>query len=317
MRVRSVTDCPWVLLYVKRWLAAPLQHPDGTLLQRETREPRKDRRSRRAWRTCSWHSRVRSVDGPGVPGLPIRALTPTTRSCIRKTRHLAELVSWLGIAARMEEVGLRAAHRTRRGSSIARTAIVGVSTSTSSFTFLGYAFRPREAIRRQDREAFRRVLAGDQPRGAQGQKRPAPRTAHPQAHKPVAATIWRNGGDSIIAGWMNYYGAHYRSGVDPLLQRVSAPIRGAGLGRSTSGCGPSSGSSGGGPDCSRDSPGLFAHWRWVRGVLIAGEKSPVTETVTPGCCGIAHPDNEQMQVSHETIYLSLFRSSPAVRCAAS
>ena len=29
--VEAVTDCRWVLLYVKRWLAAPLQHPDGTL----------------------------------------------------------------------------------------------------------------------------------------------------------------------------------------------------------------------------------------------------------------------------------------------
>ena len=33
--VQAVTDCPWVLLYVKRWLAAPLQRPDGTLVQRD------------------------------------------------------------------------------------------------------------------------------------------------------------------------------------------------------------------------------------------------------------------------------------------
>ena len=32
--VESVTDCRWVLLYVKRWLAAPLQHSDGTLVER-------------------------------------------------------------------------------------------------------------------------------------------------------------------------------------------------------------------------------------------------------------------------------------------
>jgi hypothetical protein len=32
--VKAVTDCPWVLLYVKRWLAAPLQHPDGALIER-------------------------------------------------------------------------------------------------------------------------------------------------------------------------------------------------------------------------------------------------------------------------------------------
>jgi hypothetical protein len=32
--VEAVTDCRWVLLYVKRWLHAPLQHPDGALEQR-------------------------------------------------------------------------------------------------------------------------------------------------------------------------------------------------------------------------------------------------------------------------------------------
>ena len=36
------------------------------------------------------------------------------------------------------------------------------------------------------RQVVHVVLARDQPRGAQGQKRPAPRTADPQAHRPVA-----------------------------------------------------------------------------------------------------------------------------------
>jgi len=33
--VERVTDARWVLLYVKRWLAAPLQRPDGTLEERD------------------------------------------------------------------------------------------------------------------------------------------------------------------------------------------------------------------------------------------------------------------------------------------
>jgi len=33
------TDDPWVVLYVKRWLAAPMQHPDGTLVQRDRGTP--------------------------------------------------------------------------------------------------------------------------------------------------------------------------------------------------------------------------------------------------------------------------------------
>jgi RNA-directed DNA polymerase len=37
--VEAVTDCRWVLLYVKRWLAAPLQRPDGTLIERDEGTP--------------------------------------------------------------------------------------------------------------------------------------------------------------------------------------------------------------------------------------------------------------------------------------
>ena len=37
--VEAVTDCRWVLLYVKRWLRAPLQRPDGTLVQRDKGTP--------------------------------------------------------------------------------------------------------------------------------------------------------------------------------------------------------------------------------------------------------------------------------------
>ncbi|WP_232295611.1 reverse transcriptase domain-containing protein [Parafrankia sp. EUN1f] len=37
--VEAVTDARWVLLYVKRWLAAPLQHADGTLVERSRGTP--------------------------------------------------------------------------------------------------------------------------------------------------------------------------------------------------------------------------------------------------------------------------------------
>jgi len=37
--VAAHTDAPWVLLYVRRWLAAPLQQPDGVLLGRDRGTP--------------------------------------------------------------------------------------------------------------------------------------------------------------------------------------------------------------------------------------------------------------------------------------
>ena len=37
--VRKHTDCKWVLLYIDRWLKAPAQLADGTLLPREEGTP--------------------------------------------------------------------------------------------------------------------------------------------------------------------------------------------------------------------------------------------------------------------------------------
>jgi group II intron reverse transcriptase/maturase len=37
--VRKHTDCPWVLLYIERWLKAPVQRADGTLEPRERGTP--------------------------------------------------------------------------------------------------------------------------------------------------------------------------------------------------------------------------------------------------------------------------------------
>jgi hypothetical protein len=37
--VKAVTDARWVLLYVERWLAAPLEHPGGVLEQRTKGTP--------------------------------------------------------------------------------------------------------------------------------------------------------------------------------------------------------------------------------------------------------------------------------------
>ena len=37
--MKANTDQKWVLLYVKRWLIAPLQLPDGTLQQRDRGTP--------------------------------------------------------------------------------------------------------------------------------------------------------------------------------------------------------------------------------------------------------------------------------------
>ena len=37
--IRKHTDCPWVVLYIERWLAAPVQLPEGSLIEPEKGGP--------------------------------------------------------------------------------------------------------------------------------------------------------------------------------------------------------------------------------------------------------------------------------------
>jgi len=67
------TDERWVLLYIERWLTAPMQMPDGTLTAREREGPRKGHRFRPCSPTSSCITRS-TVDGPGIPGVSLRAL---------------------------------------------------------------------------------------------------------------------------------------------------------------------------------------------------------------------------------------------------
>jgi hypothetical protein len=68
--VEANTADPWVLLYVKRWLKAPLQMPDGTLRDRERGTPQGSLCSAEhnpPYAQC-WVMRSAGLDGLGDAG---------------------------------------------------------------------------------------------------------------------------------------------------------------------------------------------------------------------------------------------------------
>ena len=100
---------------------------------------------------------------------------------------------------------------TRRGSSIARTAIGAGEHEHISFTFLGFAFRPREA-RRKDGKQFTSFSPAISPEAL---KAKSIRLRELRIHRHTDLSLddlarWLN---PIIAGWMNYYGRYYRSAL--------------------------------------------------------------------------------------------------------
>ena len=256
--VEAVTDCRWVLLYVKRWLKAPLQHPDGTLEQRSRGTPQGSAISP-CLANLFMHYAFDRWMAREFPGCPFeRFADDAIVHC--KSRAQAEVVL-AGIAARMNEVGLRL-HPDK-------TRIVYCKNSNRrgehehiSFTFLGYAFRPREAINGKTGAHFTSFSPAISPEAL---KAKSDRLRELRIHRRTDLSLddlaeWLN---PIIAGWMNYYGRYYRSALYPLLQRVSTYLRRwAGkkykrlrtfkrFNRWWTGL------------LERES-GLFAHWRWVR-----------------------------------------------------
>jgi len=148
--VQAVTDCPWVLLYVKRWLAAPLQRPDGTVVERDKGTSQGSAVSP-VLVNLFMHYAFDTWMVREFPDCPFeRYADDAVVHC--KSRRQAELVL-AGIAARMAEVGLRL-HPDKTRIVYCKDSRRRGEHEHTWFTFLGYAFRPREAINRKEGEHF-------------------------------------------------------------------------------------------------------------------------------------------------------------------
>ncbi len=140
--VEAVTDTPWVLLYVKRWLAAPLQLPDGTLLERDKGTPQGSAVSP-ILANLFMHFAFDKWMARNFPGCPFeRYADDAVVHCV--SRRQAEQVL-AAIAERMNEVGLRL-HPDKTRIVYCKDGKRRGEHEHTQFTFLGYTFRPREAV---------------------------------------------------------------------------------------------------------------------------------------------------------------------------
>lgn len=250
-------DQRWVLLYVQRWLVAPMQTPDGDLVARDRGTPQGSAISP-VLANLFLHYAFDLFLQREFPAVEFeRYADDAVVHCVTLRQAHAVLAA---IAGRMESVGLRL-HPAKTTIVYCKDSKRTFSYENVSFTFLGFAFRPRHAVGRGGVSftAFLPAVSRDAVTAMGKQVRAMRihlRTGH--ALDGLAELL-----NPVVAGWMRYYGRFYRSALYPLLRRINTYVmrwarrkyrRLASwkrLSRWWSGV------------IDRD-PGLFAHWAWTK-----------------------------------------------------
>jgi RNA-directed DNA polymerase len=218
--VEAVTDTRWVLLYVKRWLAAPLQLPDGTVVERDKGTPQGSAVSP-ILANLFMHYAFDRWMARNYPGCPFeRYADDAVVHCVSR-RQAEEVLA--GIAERMGEVGLRL-HPDKTRIVYCKDGKRRGDHEHTSFTFLGFTFRARKAKGGRDGGYFVGFLPA---MSTEALKAKGTELRAMRIHRRTDLTLddlarWLN---PIVAGWMNYYGRFYRSAMSPLLQHVSSYLR--------------------------------------------------------------------------------------------
>jgi group II intron reverse transcriptase/maturase len=214
--VQAHTDQPWVLLYVKRWLHAPLQQADGTLTARDRGTPQGSAVSP-VLANLFLHYAFDAWMAREFPTVPFeRYVDDAVVHCVSE-QQAHEVLAAIGV--RMAQVGLRL-HPDKTRIVYCQDGQRRGSHEHTSFTFLGYEFRQRAARNKHGQQfsAFLPAISKHALKRISAEVR-SWRLHHRTGHTFADLARWIN---PIVRGWMQYYGAFYRSALYQLLSRINA-----------------------------------------------------------------------------------------------
>jgi len=247
----------WVLLYVKRWLKAPLQHPDGTMQHRERGTPQGSAASP-VLANLVLHYAFDTFLAREFPAVRFeRYADDAVVHCA--TERQAHQV-WAALRDRLGGLGLEL-HPDKTRVVFCKADQRRGDYPHTSFTFLGYTFQPRGAKSRQGR-----MFVGFLPAvSAVALAAMSSQVRRWRLHLWTTRSLdeladWIN---PVVRGWMNYYGRFNRSKLTPLLQRINTYLM-RWAGRKYKRLRSYKRFKAWWFGIIDREPELFAHWKWVR-----------------------------------------------------
>jgi group II intron reverse transcriptase/maturase len=207
----------WIVLCVRRWLAAPIVMPDGQVAERDKGTPQGSAISP-VIASLFMHYAFDLWLEREFPAVTFERYADDAVVHCATERQAREVLA--ALEQRMAEVGLQlhpdktrivyCKDGKRRRADCAETA----------FTFLGYTFRARNAPNRDGTSMFTGFLPAV---SKDALKRMSEEVRSWRIHLRTATELqdlaaWIN---PIVRGWMTYYGRYYRTALDRLLKRIN------------------------------------------------------------------------------------------------
>jgi group II intron reverse transcriptase/maturase len=216
------TDQQWVLLYVERWLKAPMLMPDGVLSHRVKGTPQGGPVSPLIANLFLHYAfdmwLVREFPGVRFERFADDAVV----HCV--TERQARRVR-AAIGRRLVDVGLRLhPDKTRIVYCRDDRRRLGYEHEHEAFMFCGYAFRPRKAFNKDQKRAFTRFLPAVDPGKLTDMSR---KVASWRLHRQTTLTLTDLAEEvnPVLRGWLAYFTVFYSSAAIPLGKRVDRHLR--------------------------------------------------------------------------------------------
>ena len=217
--VKKHTESKWVLLHIERWLKAPLQLPDGTLVQRTKGTPQGGVVSP-VLSNLFLHYAFDVWITRKFPNAPwCRYADDGLVHC--KTEREAQAIRH-ALEHRLAECGLTL-HPDKTKIVYCKDSNRRGKYPTTQFDFLGYTFRPRSAKNPKANMIFTCFLPAVSSAALkamrQGTKRGNLRNRVDLSLEEIAK--WYN---PVLRGWIEYYGRFYRTAMHPVFSHFNRTL---------------------------------------------------------------------------------------------
>lgn len=214
--VEKHCQVPWVLLYIERWLKAPMEMTDGQRVERTRGTPQGGVISPLLANLFMHYAFDRWI---ATHLRSVRFCRYADDGVIHCKRHAQAQYVLRRLAERFGQCGLEL-HPEKTRIVYCRDVNRPADYSTIQFTFLGYTFRPRKAV-----DKYGRVYVNFAPavsREALRAMRQTIRGWHIQLMCDRNVHDLSRMFNPVLRGWKNYYGRFYGSAMDAVWKHVNA-----------------------------------------------------------------------------------------------